>query len=324
MDRLSRRSFQVDSEEVDGTGLRVMRRARYFGLGHFRSALVFILATVLSSGAGFGATLLSDSFDDGGITDGADPNDTDWFRNGAPGPLNDPVFSSGAMFVETTGNNPNAYGVWGAFAATSLASVGDQLELSFDVTVSSALSGSNDGFRFGLLNVKTGTTGALSFGSDSEPNGYFGAAAVDGNGSRNHGIFRQIDDDAPWIFRNSGDGFTELLDIPEAGFDPFTESTTHSYSLTLTRSGASSVDISIFDGTNTQSVTDSSVDVLTSFDAVAFTLPARGQTTDDNEFTLDNIVVTFSTAIPEPGAAWLLLAGLMGSYLFQRKRCRLA
>lgn len=110
--------------------------------------LTAIVGVVLGGLAmGVHAAILSDSFTDGGLSDGTDAADTDWYgifnNSSAEMPIVSDI-SGDNMVVTDTGSAYNTR-LFGSFEDTSLSSAGDFLELTLNYsTVANATLADND------------------------------------------------------------------------------------------------------------------------------------------------------------------------------------
>jgi hypothetical protein len=197
--------------------------------------------------------------------------------------------------------------------------VGDVIQLSGTVSFANTLG--NEQFRFGLFNTNNSNPGTLSGGLwlGANPVGWLGYLVEPGNGG---GTTRLVGRTGA----NAGTGWSSATaTTPAQVYDinsiPTTTSPppgTYSVSLTLTRTGPTSVNISyLFSGgsyTTSTSFTDNNLGPsasMTSFNAVGFLLNAN---TGAGAFSGVDV------SVPEPSTFVLAGLGLAGLVLIRARR----
>lgn len=273
------------------------------------------------------AAILNDTFADGGITNGADVLDTNWFL----------ITGSGALTAQsdtTTGPNEGVAdtalqhaaatfsGVGGSFTPTTIA-VGETMRLSFDVRFTGTPSNNGAGFRFGLYNSNGGTIGTGSSGND------FGYVIRSGSGTSSGGSVAKEVGGSTGPF-----GGLDILTLGRYTPAPPLGTTSKNYVMELTRLSATEIGIGFkIDGvTYSDSVTEGFTtdngsrtrlpsvpmgDEPASGGAAYFTFDEVLIGTGNNATTyrVDNVKLE---VVPEPAS--LAAIGLLGLALGRRRR----
>jgi MYXO-CTERM domain-containing protein len=187
----------------------------------------------------------------------------------------------------------------------SLASIGSAVRLSGVATLQNTLG--NQQFRFGLWNTNGHAAGTLSSGvwTGGDPNGWLGyMTQIGNNGGTN--VVRGRGATGAWL-SNTGayDVGSNASTSSPAGATPY------SFSLRLTRTGATSVEVSysFVGGTENRSgtFTDNNLGpsaAMSSVNAVGFLLNAN-----TGSGTFSDVDVS---AVPEPASLWPALLGAAG------------
>ncbi len=262
-------------------------------------------------------TVLNDTFDVGAGTlgnDPGDPLDTAWYRADSTGglPALSVVTDSGsrAMFVEPTNT---AQPLVGSFAAVTLSSINDYIELSGTYRTDDQIGG---GMRFGLFYDSGTPTIANNDGSADDDIGY--KANIGTPSGSATGTSTLTYDNGPGDVATTD---TVLYSITGAFAEDFA---VHTWRLRITLTGASELTLfQEWSGSSNGTSTLSGVvttDLITTYNEAAF---AWGATTGsgDEAYYLDNITVTTNTVVPEPSHVALMLgcAGLVFVYLRKRR-----
>ncbi len=258
------------------------------------------LALVLAAPAASAAVIVNDSFNDGGRTNGTDPNDASWYTGKNITTLS---VTSNKLSVDPSAT----FGfILGNFSNTTIA-VGERLQLSVDLTYVSAPVDLASGLRVGLYygspqvtNEDNGRTGHYGYAFGSNP----GLASASGTN-----VF----------YENSGDnilGSTNGLTAvgsPVAGQSIVWGTSTHSflYSITRNANGSLSVSASIDGNTAATGSLASPLNNNYTFNTIAI-----GQGSMDVVYTIDNVLLQTVT-VPEPASA---LLGSLGCLLLLRRR----
>lgn len=240
-------------------------------------------------------TLVDDTFSDGTTTAGTDPLSLNWTRAVSTLSIttNDSVFNSNALTLSA-----GSFGVTAANlpSTVSLADLGDTITLAFDFHFTGTISNVAAAFRIGLMDYASDANGSayyVTLGSGTNTSAYFW---------RNN------------VAAISGSDQTSLpLSGTYLGVNDKTNKHTASLSVTRTATGVDIV--AIIDGA-TLTTSDASAAAITSFDGLRVGLGSSSPI----GFSLDNVVVTYATAIPAPAALPAGLALLGGIGLSRRRR----
>lgn len=225
----------------------------------------------------------------------------------------DAVFGSKALTVTATTNYHLASPLGGTI---SLAAVNDTLTLSFKVRFTNTPTADVGAFRFGIFSSMTTPVTVDNFGVGVTDNdqGYYGVVGANSAPATGVTLFNEAGGTSPILGGGDRVGLTTSAAGPaiaSGNLDP------HTVSLTITRLNTTQIQLSYtFDGT-TITATDSSANLRTSFDQIAF---SNGFTTTMAQYNIDDVLLTASnfTPIPEPSVAGLAGIGLLG--LLMRRR----
>ena len=260
-------------------------------------ALTALLAVTAFSSAQAATVLVDDQFNDGGLTDGTDPLDAIWTRSaGASGGFTVGAFDSSGnttnALVNTSTNGFNL--VKGTFTngtALTNGGSGDSITLSFVFGFTPQPPPPNPGVRHGQGTTTSGGTFFIGTGGTASL-GFVHFASADTT--------------------SGGVGFT-TSPTPSLSIN---DTLSHSFAMTITRTGATSLSYSaIIDG-NTFTATSGA----TSISAFTFERILIGEGSAALFSNIDNVNVTLG-AIPEP-STYATFAGLAALGLIALKRTR--
>jgi hypothetical protein len=266
-------------------------RARTLDPGGLAFDKVFAISIAENPPAG--ETLLQDPFDDGGVTDGADPLDAAWYRATGTGLVDASVAArpdngSNALFHKQTGNAGSAETVqlsYGAsFPARTLAAVGDTVALSLTLRTADVYNNVTTIGNFGM-GLWDGPALAANYGQGTGVAGYYHTASnLTVPASK---FWKETGAVSSWPMHG-----TDTAQIGATGGFGIADNTTYTYTFTVTKTAAG-VDITFSDGTNTQTVSDTS-GAYTTFSRVHVGIGRRDLA--ENDVYLDDITVTFTPA----------------------------
>jgi hypothetical protein len=258
-------------------------------------ALTALLAVTATTASRSATSLVDDQFIDGAVTNGTDALDATWTSINAG--LSVGAFDSSgnttSALVKTGSATFNT--VKGAFTnTTALTNGGDgaSITLSFDFRFTATPGASNAGLRIGLGTSSNGYTFNVGTGGTAS-GGFVQYTAADATAG-------------------TSNGFTTS---PASSFS-ISDTASHTFSLTLTRTGANSLSLSSTLDGNTFTATSGA----TSISAFTFDRILIGEGGTAMRFNIDNVNVTLGV-IPEP-SAYATFAGLgaLGLVAFQRRR----
>ena len=284
------------------------------------STLASLLMPVMLSGQ----VLVNDSWADAGRNNGADPTDTDWWYS-----TSSSAIEVGANFLGLVSGG-SGRGIHGTFASQTLG-IGDSLRATYTFTTPATVGTARDaGFRIGFFDTtgKPGLAGDLN-SSTASPNaiynnlfGYMTDFDV-GTGTENIAFRERSNASSGQLLSTTAD-YTTLS--TGGSLYSFAANTTYTGVLTITRTGAGSLDLTstLFQGAtqlSTYTASDASAST-TSFGMLAF--HANSVTfgsvstvnTPDNGIDFSNVQIEL-LPVPEP-SAFALLA--LGSAIVLRRR----
>ena len=301
---------------------------------------VFIVAASIVAAPAQAATVVNDSWADGGRDNGADPFDSNWWTSASSNGIEVSVGSLG-LVTGTSGR-----GIHTVFPTQTLA-VGDKLIATYAFTTPATVgSPGSAAFRVGLFDTlgRSGLDADVSASSGS-PNPLYGWGTASG-GPGTAGLpgymmdmdvvtvatgtedlnFRQHDAgtvNPTGRLMGTTTGFANISPSgPDAGY-VFAPNTAYTGSLTLTRLDATTMEISGTLTTPAGTATHAVTDVFDSADVgmLAFwansnvfgssATPDPGNPNNDNGIDFSNVTVTF-VPVPEPTATLPLLTLLLG------------
>lgn len=278
------------------------------------SALVLALSAIPASAAT--TVLFSENFNS--IANNTELNTAGWYyRHGSnsttywPGPV---AYSNGAMTGNVlrggTGSSANAW-VLKQWAGTTLTSVGDALSVTFDLSMVSTAS------RFNVSFFEAGNT--VITANSYSTGGIAGGSANAIAGSTGYGYHHDFGAGTAGIVTTTvaSTGFDTVAYKPSDTATIVGEVMNLTFSVKLVETGA---EISLFKGTQPLSQwVDTSVSGSISFDTLKFWISSTNSATANR--ALDNVVVSYTSAIPEPSSA-AALAGLATLGLVATRRRR--
>ena len=273
-----------------------------------------------------GQTVFNDSWSDGGLDNGADPQDTAWYTT-----TSSSAIEVGTGFMGLV-SGTSGRGIHTLFTPQALAT-GDVLKATFTfMTPDTVGSGRSNSIRVGIFNSLGRALDSNQSLSSSSPNPLFDGLPGymmhwDLNtGSENIGFLEHDVNATLGRFMSTTD---EFIDIDTGGGPySFAANTTYTGVLTLTRTGADSLQLDglLLSGGNElasfSTVHGSAVNA--SFDMLAFQVNSNvfGSTsssnTPDNGIDFSNIMVEY-TAVPEPSTVAAFL-GLVTLFMALRRR----
>lgn len=264
-----------------------------------------------------GQTIFSDQWLDGGLSDGADPADTEWFTTTSSSAIE---VSTGSMGLVS---GSSGRGVHTTFSAQTLSSLGDSLTFQASFTTPATVgSGRTSALRVGLFNSNGAAVGS-NFTSSTDPIwDAVGGFMIDydvNTGDEDVSIRSRI---AP---SGSGDndrllGTTSYFDTVGSGGNPYSfgAETAYSIELIIERDGAGTARITgtLYDSGNSVLSTHMESGVPTS----SLTFDLLGLHANSNTFGSSNSTgeadngLTFTSAslvlVPEP-SAYAAVLGLL-------------
>lgn len=263
-----------------------------------------------------GGVVISDSFTDGGRTDGADAQDAAWYYGNRPISLGNFTATDPDMINALTmdSNNANNAHFMAAFPSTvTLSNVGDYLEVSYTYA-RSATANANSAIRVGFFNDST-LPAADGFGTGyDDALGYMVGFAAGGNS--NSRLFEDTFTDNSLLQDSQNTATGELLLSTNAGLKAPAANTlsTIRFRVERTATGATLTGgMTIAGGSETTfTVTDISSPYYT-FNSIGF-----GNANMNQMNYYDDIVVT---QVPEPATIALFLGlGALGLVMWRGRR----
>lgn len=255
------------------------------------TALYAAAIAALALPASASIVVVDDGFDDGGLDNGADPADVAWLGSSSGSAITLAIASPGADNALSFTNTSNNRSVLAYFDAVELASAGDFITLSFDVTFQDPVPSTRDDFTFSLLD--SGGTQGNTVAATDDDFGY-NIAVNPGSAAGNDGIGRA-----------QGTSSVNLGRFDSAGVGEGSANV----SLTLTRNASGEIDLVLISGlvgeTDNTYTTNVAAPPTFTFDLIEIGYSGSGA---QGTFLIDNVLVT--TNVPEPGAMALVAAGL--------------
>jgi hypothetical protein len=275
------------------------------------SSLVALLMPVMLSAQ----VIVNDSWTDAGRNNGADATDTDWWFS-----TSSSAIEVGSGFLGLV-SGASGRGIHGTFASQSL-NIGDSLRATYTFTTPATVGTLKDaGLRIGLFDTtgKPGLAADINSSSGSPNaiyNNLFGYMMdFDVNTGTENIAFRERSNASSGQLLATTADYTVL----STGGSPYSiaANTTYTGLLTITRTGASSLDLtaSLFQGAtqlSTYTASDSSASTTTfgmlAFHANSATFgSASTVNTPDNGIDFSNVTIEY--IVPEPSAISMLAVG---------------
>ncbi|NLF39512.1 cadherin-like domain-containing protein, partial [bacterium] len=254
--------------------------------GKTNSGSVSCMITV----GGVGAILLEDSFDDGGISGGADPNDVQWYNSDSED--FNVTYDNGALYLTNFGNNNGiaCHGGANFIAPARLNAQGDKIMASLKLTTANVRNAVDSGpFGFGMFNgpVLTGTFKAVPV------TGYYFFVSSRTVPNNTNSMFYE---EGVGPIQGDPMGGTDCRPLGAASnFFIYGDYSTYTFELAVQRT-ALGVDLYFTDGVHTQVATDTS-DACVDFNSIYLGIAPRVGV--ENDVWVDDIRVQ-SFVIPEP------------------------
>ncbi|MEM7457527.1 MAG: PEP-CTERM sorting domain-containing protein [Planctomycetota bacterium] len=276
--------------------------------------------------------IFNDSFADGDRA-ATGTMDTNWWTSSSSSGIEASAGSLG-LVTGTSGR-----GIHTVFATQTLANVGDSLIANYSFTAPATIGSTSSSFRVGLFDTlgRAGLNADIS-ASSSSPNSLYGDTGTGGTEIGLPGYMLDMDvnpsagnQDFNFRDHNTGSATGRLMATTGSGsFSSFSSGpdetytfgpgTMHTGSFMITRISATELELTAMLDGAMYSVIDSSVDSFEfgflGFHANSNTFgSSNSQGAPDNGIDFTNISVRFTSAIPEPGSAGLLigLAAVVGS-----------
>lgn len=296
------------------TNKGIVKTQRNLHLGFLASAAFLVL-----TGASLQATvLLNDDFSDGSRTDQNLTSSSAWYSSGNASTL---TVVSNAL-VSASGTTARQAVTYFTNSGVQTLGVGDSLSISFSMAETTFSSTSI--FRMGLFN-----SGGTRVSADNTSNS--NAAFTNYTG---YSLFTSPTSNLPTgstlRYRSVADPslFGTTQNVALTGNNPtlnLTDSAPYNFTFTITNTSASTITINalVKDSSNTTTLMNftatDSVNHFTGFDTFAF-YGANGASTSAT-ITLDNVLVTYTAAVPEPATCGLAILGV-GFALWRVRRAR--
>lgn len=283
--------------------------------------------TILLAPSAHSAVVFSDSFDDGGYTDGVDASDTAWY--GTTGNSAIEIFDGNLSLRSGTSGR----GIHAVFAPQTLASIGDKITASFTFSTPATIgSGKSGAIRIGLFDSNGGSihTQTGNGSSDAAWNSVLGNMVdldVATSGSENF-QFRSKGTTTGNKLLGTTSGFVSQGSGGEDTNYSFAANTSYTGTYTIEMTGLSEWQISssLNDGTiNDFEIRTVDSLVTSNYDILAFHVNSNtfgstnGSGSADNGIDFQNVTLESEiNLVPEPSSALLSLLG--GISLLRRRR----
>lgn len=275
----------------------------------------FLTVLLAMPSLSFSAIIVSDPFDDGGFTDGADASDTGWFKNttdSAISVVNDVAMGGNALNFNT---NPAFRATTAAIPTSTLVNNGDFIKLSFSFRYTATPANVVGGIRFGIYNnpVALADTGDdVSPGSGNTATGYYvnftsGTTASTATAFAGHEIIRE----SGTVSGILGGTDRTSLGLPPASGLGVTDTSVHTASLLITKTATGYTLVGQLDGNSLANGTTTTT-LYNGFNTIGISTAGN-----ESDLLIDNVVVDF---VPEPSSAILAGAGALAFALRRRRR----
>ncbi len=293
------------------------------------------LAAVLAPAMASATVIVNDSWVDAGRTNGVDALDTDWWTSTSSTAIE---VGSGYLGLVSGGSGR---GIHGTFSAQSL-NVGDTLTATFTFNTPATIGvNKSAAFRVGLFN-SAGSSGSLAAdlaASSGTPNALYHNVTgymvdMDVNltaGGEDISIRERTTLGSGQLMAATGD--YSFLGGGGAAYT-FAANTSYTGVLSLTRTGADTLDITgaLFSGA-TQLSSHTATDltgIVSSFDVLAFQVGSStfgsssvvGELNNGLDFSNVNVQYLAAAPVPEPASVAMMLGGLLMVGTFVRRRNR--
>jgi hypothetical protein len=293
--------------------------------------VLFVAILAVSPIAEGDVLIFSDSWADGGRTNGVDPTDIDWWTSSSSNAIE---VSPGSMGMVT---GTSGRGIHTVFKTRNLSAVGRKIAATYTFTTPATVGSGTAAFRVGLFDT-LGRSGLMADvpSSSASPNALYGWGTGEGGPgtpglpgymldmdvatttSSNDFSFREHDtgtvNPTGRLMGTLPDGFTQLSPTGPDGAFSFTPNTTYTGSFTIERVSLTHMRLTATLGTapsfTTTDAFDSDKIGMLAFWANSNIFGSSGTpNTPDNGIDFSNIKVEF---VPEPASLVLLsLCGLL-------------
>ena len=317
---------------------------------------LYLILLCFSASCAFSSTsiIFSDSWADGGYTDGADAADTAWYGTTGSSALDSNSYTSTFNLLSAR-SGPSGRGFHGVFASQSIANIGDKITVTYSFTTPATVTEKTSALRVGFFNSNDATAQNPNNDSEGNPRAIVGDAIhtqsslassdngwdtvygesvdLDANytGTSNFGFKSKTSTVATGRLMNSTTGWTSHGSNVEGAYT-IVGDTSYVGTFSIENMGDDLYDLSASissGGTLLASETrEGKTIAANSFDIVAFnhSSNAFGSTNAsgvaDNGIDYTNIQVSF-TQVPEPSAYALLLGGVVVVIAVARRKQRI-
>ena len=317
---------------------------------------LYLILLCFSTSCAFASTsiIFSDSWADGGYTDGADAADTAWYGTTGSSALDSNSYTSTFNLLSAR-SGPSGRGFHGVFASQSIANIGDKITVTYSFTTPATVTEKTSALRVGFFNSNDATAQNPNNDSEGNPRAIVGDAIhtqsslassdngwdtvygesvdLDANytGTSNFGFKSKTSTVATGRLMNSTTGWTSHGSNVEGAYTIVGDNN-YVGTFSIENMGDDLYDLSASissGGTLLASETrEGKTIAANSFDIVAFnhSSNAFGSTNAsgvaDNGIDYTNIQVSF-TQVPEPSAYALLLGGVAVVIAVARRKQRI-